>query len=108
MDAEAAACEAKLVRAGDELNRRVEALRSRDPQALDPWIAAQERLLDAYLAELEARPDRERVRTARFVALRERAAWAGVRAGTASFVEQNTFYVRLPRALYRALFGFDP
>ncbi len=108
MDAEAAEQMAKRSEAELTLRARVAELREREPASLLAWIAAQEELLDAYLAELSLDQDPDRRRTERFVAKGERDGWTEVRDGKRDFVEQNGFYVQAPRALYRSLFGFDP
>lgn len=105
MDREAAALTAAMREAEAALEREVAALRTVDAATLDAWVAAQEALLDAYLAELAAAPEPGRGRTEAHVARQERAAWGEVRAGARAWVDQNTFYVRAPRALYQALFG---
>ena len=108
MHAEAASHKQRIATAEAALTQRVAALRSADPAAIEAWIAAQEALLDAFVAELDAAPDQDRVRTERHVAAEERAAWQKVRKGRLAFVDQNDFYVRVPRARYVAYFGFEP
>jgi hypothetical protein len=108
MDAESAEQMAKRSDAERSLRSRAAELRERDPASLLAWIAAQEDLLDAYLAELSLDADPSRRRTERFVAKGERDGWGEVRDGKRDFVEQNGFYVQAPQALYRSLFGFDP
>lgn len=108
MDAEAKRHKQSIAEAEAALTQRVAALRRSDPAALEAWIATQEALLDAFVAELDAAPDQDRVRTERHVAAQERAGWQKVRAGRLAFVDQNDFYVRVPRSLYVRRFGFEP
>lgn len=108
MDREARELRAAITEAEAEVARRVAELRTTDPELLEAWIAAQEALLEAFEAELDRAPDPDRVRTERHVARQEREDWGKVRAGRLAFVDQNDFYVRVPRALYHALFGFEP
>lgn len=85
----------------EAIERLVPALREREPRLIDAWADAHVELLDECLAR--AQPDS----TEAFVARQERDKWAEVRAGTCSRFDQNTFYVRYDRELYRELFGLD-
>lgn len=108
LQADAAALVALVSQSEAELGRAVPVLRAADPVAFEAWVAAQEALLDDYLAELDRAPDPDRVRTERFVAETEREGWSKVRAGALAFVDQSGFFVKRSPALYAALFGMDP
>ncbi len=72
--------------------------RIEDPSAVVLWAESHDRLLAKFL---ETAADT----TARYVANEERAGWKAVRDGSASVVDENTFYVQVDRALHRELFG---
>ena len=81
------------------LDERVPELRSSKPEVIEAWVAAHQALLDEFLE----RADDD---TGKFVAKEEKEKWAGVLAGDAERIHQNTFYVHYDRALYEKLFGF--
>lgn len=76
-------------------------LRVEAPDALVAWADAHDAFLAAFL---EGCADS----TGRFVAEKERAAWAEVRSGERAWVEENVYYVTIDPDRYRALFGVDP
>ena len=99
--ARAATAEREHAATVHKLEALVEKLRATNPAAISAWAAAHEQLLVAFLA---ATTDD----TARLVATGEQAAWAEVARGERAFVDENYFYIKFDRALYRELFGFDP
>lgn len=80
-------------------------LRVEAPDALVAWADAHDAFLAAFI---EGCPEGSHASTARFVAGKEREAWAEVRSGKRAWVEENVFYVTIDRDRYRALFGIDP
>ncbi len=88
-----------------ELTALVTHLRAVEPAEIVAWADAHETFLVAFIAGCGQASDKA---TERFVAEGERTAWAAVRAGTLSFVEENFYYVTIERERYRACFGIDP
>lgn len=84
----------------------VAATRDDAPAELVAWADAHDAYLAAFLDDCASRGDSES--TAAFVAIRERGAWAEVRAGTRGFVDEDLFYVTTNVDRYRRLFGIDP
>jgi len=89
-----------------ELEALVATTRAEAPGELAAWADAHDAYLAAFLQELVARGEPDG--TAAFVATRERAEWAEVRAGARVFVDENLFYVTDDANRYRRLFGVDP
>lgn len=98
-DAEAATRDRSEAARG--LDALVARLRVEAPDAVAAWADAHDALLAAFLAGCADS-------TGRFVAEKERAAWAEVRRGERAWVEENVFYVSIDPVRYRALFGIDP
>jgi hypothetical protein len=80
--------------------------RAEAPSEMAAWAEAHEAYLAAFLEDCAARG--ESSSTAAEVAIRERAEWAEVRAGTRAFVDENLHYVTEDADRYRRLFGIDP
>jgi hypothetical protein len=70
------------------------------------WVDAHDAYLAAFLDDCAALG--ESGGTAASVAMRERAEWAEVRAGTRELVDEDLYYVTLNAERYRRLFGIDP
>lgn len=84
------------------LEARVPEIRASCPAAIEAWVAAHQQLLD----ELLARADLDR--TSHSVATEEKAEWDRVLRGEIDCFSANPVYVHYDRALYEALFGFEP
>jgi len=80
--------------------------RAEAPAEIAAWADAHDAYLAAFVDDCVARG--ESGDTAASVAIRERAEWAEVRAGTRELVDENLFYVTLDAERYRRWFGIDP
>jgi hypothetical protein len=89
-----------------ELEALVAATRADAPDEIGAWAGAHDAYLAAFLDDCAERSESDGIGAS--VAIRERAAWAEVRAGTRTFVDENPFYVTLNVDRYRRLFGIDP
>ena len=108
-----ATMEAELANASHERNAAKAALealvattRAEAPAEIAAWADAHDTYLAAFVDDCVARG--ESGGAAASVAIRERAEWAEVRAGTRELVDENLFYVTLDAERYRRLFGIDP
>lgn len=88
------------------LEALVSATRAEAPSEVVAWADAHDAYLAEYLQDCASEPDEGG--TSAYVAGKERAEWAKVRAGTRSFVSENVFFVATARERYRRLFGLDP
>lgn len=88
------------------LEALVERTRAEAPAEIIAWADAHDAYLAAFLQDLAA--GGESAGTAASVATDERAAWAEVRSGTRTLVDENGFYVTRNEERYRTLFGIDP
>lgn len=88
------------------LEALVAATRAEAPAEIAAWADAHDAYLAAFVDECVARGESDG--TAASVAIRERAAWAEVRAGARELVDEDLFYVTLDAERYRRLFGIDP
>ena len=88
------------------LETLVATTRAETPAVIAAWSDAHDAYLAAFLDDCAARGESDG--TAASVAIRERAEWAEVRAGTRAFVDENLFYVTMDTERYRRLLGIDP
>jgi hypothetical protein len=89
------------------LTALVPRLRETDPGAIAAWADAHDALLARFI-ETELTHGGPVASVGIGVAERERLAWQAVKRGEQPYVEGNTFFIKLDRELYRALFGMDP
>lgn len=108
-----AAMEADLVEATREqaeaktaLGALVEATRAESPAEIAAWADAHDAYLAGFLDDCAAQGKSDS--TGAFVATRERAQWAEVRAGARAFVDEDLAHVTENPERYRRLFGIDP
>lgn len=91
-----------------ELEALVAKLRETAPAAIAAWADAHDTLLADFLARTGAVDPDSSAATAVFVANQEREGWRAVARGERAFVDENTFFVSIDRALYQRLFELDP
>lgn len=88
------------------LTTLVPKLRETDPRAIAVWADAHDALLAKFI-ETERAHGSPVAAVGVGIAEQERLAWQAVKRGEQPYVEGNTFFIKLDRELYRALFGME-
>jgi hypothetical protein len=106
MEAELAEASRRRMAAKRALEEFVARTRAEAPEEVAAWALAHEAYLSLFLDDCAKRGEADGVGAS--VAIRERAEWAEVRAGTRAFVEESLVHVPLDMDRYRRHFGIDP
>jgi hypothetical protein len=106
IEAELAEASRQRAAAKTALDELVARTRAEAPGELEAWALAHDAYLCWFLDECAKRGESDGLGA--FVATRERAEWAEVRAGTRAIVDESLSHVPIDPDRYRRYFGIDP